>query len=161
MDVYSPHTWSDVVGELWVVHLPDSKCRFVQGNGLRVFCCLIPGWKGLFSKDHEPTRKFADRVCRTVKKRCGGRGFFTSDEALAQNPVYRCGWQESEVQLCAARVGAKTSEDTIAIFAYEQGTAEFVREGLIEVLQSEVLPELPDGGRPLLLCSVNVPVEEG
>lgn len=106
---------------LYLVELPETKCRIVKSNGGRIYCGKYARVKGLFRKDIEETRKFGRKFCDNVADKMENYGFFTSDETPEFGIDY--GITEGEYEYIFKEIGAVRERDLVVMFAYPEREA--------------------------------------
>ena len=106
---------------LYLVELPDTKCKIIKANGGRVYCGKYPLVKGLFRKDIEETRKFGRKFCDNVAAKMDNYGFFTSDETPEYGINY--GITEEEYDYIFEQIGADRERHLVVMFAYPEREA--------------------------------------
>lgn len=106
---------------LFLVELPNTKCRIIKNNDSRVYCGVYPRVSGLFRKDMEETKKFGRAVCDAVAEKMDNHGFFTTDETPEYGISY--GISEEEYQKIFEQTGASPDHHLVVMFAYPEREA--------------------------------------
>jgi Glu-tRNA(Gln) amidotransferase subunit E-like FAD-binding protein len=122
---------------LFLVELPDTKCRIIKNNDARVYCGVYPLIGGLFRKDVEATKKFDRAMCDAVAKKMDNHGFFTSDETPEYGISY--GISEEEYQRIFEQTGASKDRHLIVMFAYPEREALETQTCFEKLLRKEYL----------------------
>lgn len=106
---------------LYLVELPETKCKIIKNNGNKIYCAKYPLIKGLFRKDVDETKKYGRIICDTVAEKLDNFGFFTSDERPEYGISY--GISEKEYEYIFDQVEAKRDEHLVVMFAYPKKEA--------------------------------------
>jgi len=106
---------------LYLVELPDTKCKIIKNNGSKIYCSKYPLIKGLFRKDVDETKKYGRLICDTVSAKFNNFGFFTSDERPEYGISY--GISKKEYEYIFDYIEAKEDEHLVVMFAYEEREA--------------------------------------
>jgi Glu-tRNA(Gln) amidotransferase subunit E-like FAD-binding protein len=122
---------------LFLVELPETKCRIIKQNGSRVYCGVYPLIGGLFRKDVEETKEFGRRLCDTVAGKMNNHGFFTTDETPEYGISY--GISEKEYEYIYERTGASKDRHLVVMFAYSEREALETQTCFEELLRKEYL----------------------
>lgn len=122
---------------LYLVELPDTKCRIIRNNHSRVYCGVYPLIDGLFRKDVEETKKFGRAMCDAVAEKMSNHGFFTTDETPEYGISY--GLSEKEYQYIYEKTGALKSRHLVVLFAYSEREALETQTCFEEFLRKEYL----------------------
>ena len=103
---------------LYLVGMPDTKCKIIKNNNGSIYCAKYPNIKGLFRKDIEETRKFGRKFCDDVGAKMENYGFFTSDERPKYGISY--GITEEEYDYIFEQIQAREDEHLVVMFAYPE-----------------------------------------
>ena len=103
---------------LYLVELPETKCKIIKNNGNMLYCAKYPMLKGLFRKDVDETKKYGRLICDTVAEKLNNFGFFTSDERPEYGISY--GISEKEYAYIFDYIEAKEDEHLVVMFAYPE-----------------------------------------
>ncbi len=106
---------------LFLIELPNTKCRIIKNNDSRVYCGVYPLIGGLFRKDIEETKKFGRAMCDEVAQKMDNHGFFTTDETPEYGISY--GISEEEYQKIFEQTGASPDRHLVVMFAYPEREA--------------------------------------
>jgi len=132
---------------LYLVELPDTKCRIIKKNGSKVYCGVYPLIDGLFRKDVEETKRFGRAMCDTVAGKMNNHGFFTTDETPEFGISY--GLSEREYEYIYEHTGASRDRHLVVMFAYHEREALETQACFEELLRKEYLRfRAEDGGIP-------------
>ncbi len=122
---------------LFLVELPDTKCRIIKNNHSRVYCGVYPLIGGLFRKDVEETKKFGRAMCDAVAEKMNNHGFFTTDETPEHGISY--GLSEREYEYIYERTGASKDRHLVVMFAYPEREALETQTCFEELLRREYI----------------------
>lgn len=122
---------------LFLVELPETKCRIIKSNNYRVYCGVYPLIGGLFRKDVEETKRFGRAVCDSVAEKMNNHGFFTTDETSEYGISY--GLSEKEYEYIYKRTGASKGRHLVVMFAYPEREALETQACFEELLRREYL----------------------
>lgn len=106
---------------LFLIELPNTKCRIIKNNDSRVYCGVYPLIGGLFRKDIEETKKFGRAMCDEVAQKMDNHGFFTTDETPEYGISY--GISEEEYKHIYEQTGASPDHHLVVMFAYPEREA--------------------------------------
>ncbi|MGH7849297.1 MAG: hypothetical protein ACREOP_03280 [Thermodesulfobacteriota bacterium] len=122
---------------LFLIELPDTKCRIIKNNGSRVYCGVYPLIDGLFRKDVEETKKFGRALCDEVAEKMNNHGFFTTDETPEYGISY--GLSEKEYKYIYEQTGASKDRHLVVMFAYPEREALETQTCFEELLRKKYL----------------------
>ena len=132
---------------LFLIELPNTKCRIVKNNGSRVYCGVYPLIGGLFRKDAEETKKFGRAMCDSVAEKMNNHGFFTTDETPDYGISY--GLSVKEYKHIYERTGASKDRHLVVMFAYPEREAIETQTCFEELLRKQYLRfRIEDTGVP-------------
>lgn len=138
-----PMTAKDIVlnaispSPLFLIELPNTRCRIIKNNGSRVYCGVYPLIDGLFRKDIEETKNFGRVLCDAVAEKMNNHGFFTTDETPEYGISY--GLSEKEYEYIYERTGASKGRRLVVMFAYPEREALETQTCFEELLRREYL----------------------
>ncbi|MEW6145721.1 MAG: hypothetical protein AB1598_11950 [Thermodesulfobacteriota bacterium] len=122
---------------LYLVELPETKCRIIKKNNNRVYCGVYPLIGGLFRKDVEETKKFGRALCDAVAVKMNNHGFFTTDETPEYGISY--GLTGKEYEYIYERTGASKDRHLVVMFAYPEREALETQTCFEELMRREYL----------------------
>jgi len=122
---------------LFLVQLPETKCRIIKNNGSKVYCGVYPLISGLFRKDVEETRKFGRAMCDEVAGKMNNHGFFTTDETPEYGISY--GLSGKEYEYIYEQTGASRDRHLVVMFAYPEREALETQTCFEEILRKEYI----------------------
>ena len=122
---------------LYLVELPDTKCRIIRNNGSKVYCGVYPLMGGLFRKDVGETKRFGRVMCDAVARKMKNHGFFTTDETPEYGISY--GLSDKEYEYIYTQTGASRDHHLVVMFAYPEREAIETQTCFEELLRMEHL----------------------